>query len=309
MTLYFEKTAVRLLLLVSALIAFTNAQATNIDPAAAHPDWKNSSSVEIAEAIERFLNDDSETIESPTEALISEIRRRVELHGPNEPKYLNLLVKALAAKVYIKRESHFAHRAQMQDEVSKFEASLPEYQEANRILSTALERYPNDISLLRSAIYSSFPITDDFNLSFKLLSRLVSLDKTDFVAHYTLVKNAILIDKPTTARLEAIQMLKKMLALSEAKLFLVPFDETAGNLPGTFRDAGLHCAELSTALATDFTLLPEQFRTTPERAQRPDDFKNPEDRNQQLTALRKMIRKMIADLSASSCGSSSKKQS
>ena len=226
----------------------------------------------------------------------------VALHGPEEPRSTALLIDALMAKVYNQRASHFANRTQSTDEATEYQNGLPAYREADRILSEALSKFPNDVHVLRRVLSNSLPSTRDLQVKFVILKRLVIADKTNFVAHISLVRVAMLIGDMSTARGASINMLRRMLLLGDADLPLVPFDVTVGNLSGDFRDEGGACPDLSNALGADFALMPEQFHTRPDSAVGPEHFKDAADRTAKLTSLREMLKKMIDNFSTSTCG-------
>ena len=117
-----------------------------------------------------------------------------------------------------------------------------------------------------------------------------------------MIKNFVLRGDVNLGRVEAVKMLKKMLALSDSTLLRVPFDESTGELSMAFSRQGLRCVAMSTSLAADFALLPEQFHTKPGRTVGSDHFKDAGDRREKIATLRQMIQEMINDLSASMCG-------
>ncbi len=286
--------------LASMVFAFSHGAGFNFNET--RPDWKTASAAQLTEALEQFTNDDGPRALPAIEAMIDELRRRIALHGPEEPRSTALLIDALMAKVYNQRASHFANRTQSTDEATEYQNGLPAYREADRILSEALSKFPNDVHVLRRVLSNSLPSTRDLQVKFVILKRLVIADKTNFVAHISLVRVAMLIGDMSTARGASINMLRRMLLLGDADLPLVPFDVTVGNLSGDFRDEGGACPDLSNALGADFALMPQQFHTRPDSAVGPEHFKDAADRTAKLTSLREMLKKMIDNFSTSTCG-------
>ena len=288
------------LIILLAATTFSNAAYFNFYED--NPDWKKASAEELSFALEQYEAADAPKALASLEMGVSEIRRRVALHDKDESRYAELLVEFLLAKVHYEREVHFAGRTQPSDEALAFERTLPAYQEANRVLSEALQKYAGNVRILRLASNSFLPAVSSDDVHLRLLSTLVTLDKTDFFSHSSLIKNFVLRGDVNLGRVEAVKMLKKMLALGDSTLLRVPFDESTGELSMAFSRQGLRCVEMSTALAADFALLPEQFHTKRDRTVGPDHFNDAGDRREKIATLRQMIQEMINDLSASSCG-------